>query len=301
MAADLNPLKTQVQNFFDQNQLWIEEQSISRLVVKQRLKRYVYAFVVIWSVLFAGIPLGLVGLVASRSGIETLSCQQNRETTGFDCTLSKRNWLGLGPESDHQSISAVVDATSDSATWSDDKGGGTGKTWVTLRNQSGHLRIFETSYPLGSIEPTFQTEAVKEIQRLLNSDINTFTLEDDARSRWKGQFSGLLVLMSPFVLISILIAYTGLRSRTITLDKANNRYIRQINTLLGKRIRDYDLAEIQSVTIKKVRQHTENGRYYAYRLEINLKSDKQYRLIPMRSHQTVSKVASEIQSFIQPN
>lgn len=39
MTADLNPLKPKIQNFLDQNRLWIEEQIPVRLVVKQRLKR----------------------------------------------------------------------------------------------------------------------------------------------------------------------------------------------------------------------------------------------------------------------
>lgn len=305
MTADLNPLKPKIQNFLDQNRLWIEEQRPSRLVVKQRLKRQASAFLVVWATLFSGIPLSLVALGVSTSGIDTLSCQQTNEATGFDCTTSTRKWLGLGPESEHQMISQVVDATVDSAKWSDDRGGGTEKVWITLRNQTGHLRIFETSYPLASPAPTFHPQTAEEINRLLQSDVDTFTLEDDARSRWTGQFSGLLVLISPFVLGGILFTYIGLRSRTVTFDKTNHLYTREIHTLLGTRVKQYGLDDIQAIKVKEVVRKARNSfnpsgvRHFEYCLEISLKSNKKYRFISMFSRQTVSDVARQMQSFIE--
>ncbi len=299
MADDLNALTVKIQNFFDQNKLWIDEHNTSKLVVKQRLKPWSYAFLVVWAILFAGIPIGLVIFVASETGIKTLTCQRHEETTNFDCTWSTRKFLGWGPETERQVISQVIDAKLDSARWSNDNGGGTEKMWVTLMNQSGHLRIFETSYAIESgFEPTFQPETAAEIQRQLKSDGDTFAIVED--SRLGPQFLGVLLLASPFVLISICVAYVGLRSRTITLDKINHLYTRQINTLLGPRVKQYELDEIQSITVEKVRRHTDTARYYAYCLEIRLKSNRKYRFLDMRNYQTVSDVALQMQSFIKP-
>lgn len=73
----------QLTDAFETNQLEIEAQSPSRLIVKQRLKPWSYVFLILWSVLFAGIPTSLAVWVASEVGVSRLSCQGNDTRTDF--------------------------------------------------------------------------------------------------------------------------------------------------------------------------------------------------------------------------
>ncbi|NER80003.1 MAG: hypothetical protein F6K42_10550 [Leptolyngbya sp. SIO1D8] len=174
-----------VQNVLELNQLSIDEQNPVKLVVRQRLKRGPYLFLLVWSILFAGIPIGLA-------------------------------------------------------------------TWVFL--------------------------------------------ETGARST---QFLGVLLLASPFILLGVLVAYVGLRSRTIILDKTNKLYIREVGTLLGIRTKTYDLKEIQAIHTQKSRHYRDQRVCHFYHLEISLRQGKKHRLPGMRQRQKVSDIVIRMQSFIQ--
>ena len=266
-------------------------------MVKQRLKRWPYGFLVIWSILFAGIPTGLVVLVSSQIGISTLSCQRN-ESASFDCDWSTRKFLGFGPDSEHQSISQVNAAQLDSAQWSNGQGGGTEKMWVTLSSQSERIRLFETAYAIESgYRSTFQPEAVAEIQHLLTSDVNNFVIQED--QRFSVQFLGVLCLAIPFVLLAMTVVYSGLRSRTLILDKTTRLYTRQVRTLLGLQVQQHQLSEIQSITTKEFRHHRNGRLRKVYDLEICLRSNRKHRLPTMGKRETVSKIVVQMQSFIK--
>ncbi|MEM9486769.1 MAG: hypothetical protein AAGA83_24105, partial [Cyanobacteria bacterium P01_F01_bin.116] len=113
--------------------------------------------------------------------------------------------------------------------------------------------------PLKPKFQTFQPQAIEDIKRLLQSDNAAFFFEENVHARWQGQFSGVLVLVSPFILSSVLFTYVRLRSRTVTLDKDNHSYTRQIHTLLGTRVKQYALDDIQSITVKEVIRKTRNS------------------------------------------
>lgn len=291
------PITDTLQDSLEPNCLWIDRQTPSTLVVKQRLKRFSYAFLVIWSILFAGIPMGLVILLASQTGISTLACQKN-ELASFDCDWSTRSFLGLGSVVEHQLVSQVVDAQVESAQWSNARGGGTEKMWVTLTGQSGHVRLFETAYALGSgYRPTFQPAAAAEIRELLILEVDDFLIKQE--QRFSPQFVGMLGLAMLFVVLSIGVAYGGLRSRTLILDKSNHRYSRQVHTLLGMRVKHYALDEITSIKVKEVRHHRNGRLRHLYRLELCLRSHKKHRLPSLYRREVVSKIVVQMQSFIQ--
>ena len=296
---NLNPVTDTIQESLETHQLWIDEETPSKLVIKQRLKQLpCAAFLVFWSILFAGIPLGLVVLVSSQIGVSTLSCQRY-ELSGFNCDYSTRKLLGLGAETKRQSIAQVVDVKLDSAQWSNDNGGGTRKMWVTLMNQSGHLRLFETAYAYSvesDVSPSFQPEAAAEIKRLLNSDVSEFVIVED--HRWDAQFLGVLFLAIPFGLLSMGVAYGGLRSRTLILDKPTRSYTRKVHTLLGTQVKQHALDEIQAITTQERRYHR-NGRHRRwYVLELSLKSNKTHRLPAMRRREVVSKIVAQMLAFM---
>ena len=292
----LNQVTNSLQESLETHRLWIDQQTPAKLVVKQRLKRWAYVFLVIWSILFAGIPTGLVVLVSSKIGLSTLFCQSN-ESANFDCDGSTRKFLGFGPDSEHQSISQVTAAQLDSAQWSNVQGGGTEKIWVTLSSQSERIRLFETAYKIESgYKPTFQPEAVAEIQQLITSDVNNFVIQEDRR--FSVQFLGALCLAIPFILLAMAVAYGGLRSRTLILDKTTRLYTRQVRTLLGLQVQHHQLSEIQSVTTKEFRHHRNGRLREVYGLEICLRPNKKHRLPALRRRETVSKIVVQIQSFI---
>ncbi|ESA32941.1 hypothetical protein N836_23035 [Leptolyngbya sp. Heron Island J] len=286
-----------IQDSLETHCLWIDQQTPTKLVVKQRLKRWPYVFLVMWSILFAGIPTGLVVLVSSQIGISTLSCQRN-ESASFDCAWSTRKFLGFGPAGKHQSISQVTAAQLDSAQWSNGQGGGTEKMWVTLSNQSERIRLFETAYAIESgYRPTFQPDAAAEMQRLLASDVNNFAIQED--QRFSVQFLGVLCLAIPFVLLAMAVAYGGLRSRTLILDKITHLYTHQVNTLLGLQVQQHQLSEIQAITTKEFRHHRNGKLRKVYGLEIYLKSNKKHRLPTLRRRASVSKIVVQMQAFIK--
>lgn len=297
LVNNLNQITDTIQESLETHQLWIDEHTPFKLVIQQRLKRLPYLFLVLWSILFAGIPISLVILVSSQIGISSLSCQRN-ESASFDCNWSSRRFLGFGPDGEHQSISQVTNAQLDSAQWSNGQGGGTEKTWVTLSSPSERIQLFETAYAIESgYRPTFQPNAAAEIQRLLASDINDFVIQED--QRFSVQFLGVLCLAIPFVLLAMAVAYGGLRSRILILDKTSRLYTRRVSTFLGLRTQQHKLAEIQSITTKEFRHHRNGRLRRVYGLEICLKSNKKHRLPTMRRRESVSKIVVQMQSFIK--
>ena len=297
MTSSLPQFNDTVQDTFDVHHLTIETQNRSQLIVQQRLKLWSYIFVALWSILFAGIPAGLAIWVSSQMGISRLSCQQNAAAT-FDCNWSQRQFWGLGPEADQQVIPQVVDAELETAQWSSGEGTGTEKTWVTLLTASDRIRLFEKSYAIESgFQPTFQPEAVAEIKQLITSETDEFAITEN--TRWSPQSLGTLLLATPFLLIGVLVAYITLRSRTLTLDRINHRYIREVNTLFGTRVEAYPLEDIQSVTIKEIRRHTDRRVRRTYHLEVNLSQNRQHRFPGLRQRQRVSEVVVQMRSFIQ--
>ncbi|EDX85196.1 hypothetical protein S7335_2895 [Synechococcus sp. PCC 7335] len=113
------------------------------------------------------------------------------------------------------------------------------------------------------------------------------------------QFLGFLLIVSIFVLVSLLVAYFSLRKREVVLDKENNLYSRKEHTLIGVREKTYALDEIESINIKKSRHRRKGHIYYAYHLVIFLCDGKTHRLPGMKTRQAVVRVLLQMRSFLE--
>lgn len=273
--------------------LVIVEPSESKLILKHQSGILFNLFMIFWSLGFSGIPLGTIVLLASEFGVTTLSCQRV-EPKLVDCVWSQSQYLGLVPKISDQPIKQVADAKLESAEWSNGKGGGTAKVWVSLITKSGKTRLFETQYAIESgFKPTFQPEAAQKIKTFINSPASSFKIAED--TRLSGSFWGGFIIFFPFTLIGLLVLYASVRSPTITLDKTSNLYMRQIHTLLGTRTKTYTIAEIQSV---EVTEHLDKYRRRWYQLTIVLQSGKKYKFPGMRNRDRVQEVAHRVRKFL---
>ncbi|AFZ20472.1 hypothetical protein [Allocoleopsis franciscana] len=273
--------------------LGIVEQNKSKLILKHQHGILINLFIIVWALGFSGIPLGMIVLIASEFGVTTLSCQRV-EPKLIDCVWSKSQYLGFVPKVSNQPIQQVTDAKLESAEWSNGKGGGTAKVWVSLITKSSKTRLFETQYAIESgFKPTFQPEVAQKIKTFINSQATLFKIEED--TRLSGSFLGGLILFLPFTLIGALVLYASVRSRTIILDKTRNLYIRQIHTVLGTQTQTYTLSEIKSV---EVMNYVDSDHWQWYQLMIVLQSNKKYKFPGMINYNRVQEVANQLQNFI---
>ncbi|NJK48278.1 hypothetical protein HC931_08920 [Candidatus Gracilibacteria bacterium] len=272
----------------------IVEQSESKLILKHQHGILINLFIIFWALGFGGIPLGTLVLVSSESGITRLSCQRV-EPQLVDCVLFESQYLGFVTTVPDRPIAQVVDAKLESAEWSNGRGGGTAKVWVSLIAKSGKVRLFETEYAIESgFKPTFQPEAAQKIKNFINSQTPSFKIEED--TRLSVRFLGSLILFLPFFLVAPLVSYVGVRSQTIILDKTRHLYIREIQTLLGTRTKTYTLEEIRSIEVSEyVRRQP---RMILYQLTIVLHSGKKYKLPGLRNYNRVRDVADRLQKFL---
>ena len=273
--------------------LGIVEQSKSKLILKHQHGILINLFMIVWALGFSGIPLGMIVLIASEFGVTTLSCQRV-EPKLVDCVWSKSQYLGFVPKVREQPIRQVTDAKLESAEWSNGKGGGTAKVWVSLITKSIKTRLFETQYAIESgFKPTFQPDAAQKIKTFIHSQATSFKIEED--TRLSVSFWGGVILFLPFTLIGALVLYASVRSQTIILDKTRNLYIRQIHTVLGTRTQTYTLSEIKSVVVTN---YVDSDRWKWYQLMIVLQSSKKYKLPGMINYNRVQEVANQLQAFL---
>lgn len=271
----------------------IIEPSTSKLILKHQPGIMLNLFMIFWSLGFSGIPLGMLVFIASMFGVTTLSCQKV-EPKLVDCVWSQSKYLGLVPKVTNQPIEQVVDAKLESAKWSNGKGGGTAKVWVSLITKSGKNRLFETQYAIESgFKPTFQPEAAQKIKTFINSPASSFKIAED--TRLSGSFWGGLIFFFPFTLIGLLVLYASVRSQTITLDKTRDLYLLQIHTILGNRTKTYTIAEIHSVELT---EHLDRYRRSWYQLTIVLRSGKKYKLPGMSDRDRIQELAHRVQKFL---
>ncbi|MEO0457622.1 MAG: hypothetical protein AAF152_13730 [Cyanobacteria bacterium P01_A01_bin.114] len=214
MANSLARCIQTLQDVAEPHQLHLDRQSPSKLVLRQNLKPWAYAFIMVWATLFTGIPIGLTGLVAAELGIKTSSC------------------------------------------------------------------LVDEPAPASAPASTPQINCEEE-------------------PRWNPQFWGLLLLMAPFVLIGLFVAYGSLRSRTLILDKTHHLYTRKVYTPLGLRVSTYPLDEIRSITTKEYRRHHRGRVYKAYQLQMHLHHHGKHQLPGIRNRQTVSHAVAQMQSFLE--
>jgi hypothetical protein len=271
----------------------IVEPSTSKLILKHHSGILFNLFMIFWSLGFGGLPLGMLVFIASEFGVTTLSCQRV-EPKLVDCVWSESKYLGLVPKISDQPIKQVTDAKLESAEWSNRKGGGTAKVWVSLITKSSKTRLFETQYAIESgFKPKFQPEATQKIKAFINSPASSFKIEQD--TRLSGSFWGGLIFVLPFTLIGLLVLYASVRSQTITVDKTSNLYMRQIHTILGTRTKKYTIGDIQSV---EVTEHLDRYRRRWYQLMIVLRSGKKYKLPAMINRNRVQEVADRVRKFL---
>lgn len=270
----------------------IVEQSESKLILKNKPGIIINFFLIFWALGFGGIPLGMIVFISSQFGVKTLSCERI-EPKLIDCLWSKSQYLGFVQTVRNQPIKQVTEAKLESAQWSNGKGGGTAKLWVSLITKSSKTRLFEEEYAIESgFKPTFQPEAVQKIQTFINSQAPSFKIEED--TRLSESFWGVLIFFLPFPLIAALLLYGGVRSQTITLDKTRNLYIREIHTLLGIRTKTYTLSEIHSVEMTEYN----NNNSRSYQLMIVLQSGEKYKFSGHRSYKRVKEVTNQLQDFL---
>jgi hypothetical protein len=273
--------------------LSIVEQSESKLILKHKHGILINFFLIVWVLGFGGIPLGMIILISSEFGVTMLSCKRI-EPKLVDCVWSKSQYLGFVPKVRNQLIEQVSDAKLESAEWSNGKGGGTAKVWVSLITKSSKTRLFEEQYAIESgFKPTFQPEAAQKIKTFINSQDPSFKIEED--TRLSQSFWGGLILFLPFPSIAALILYISVRSQTLILDKISNVYIRKIHTVLGTRTKTYTLDEIKSVAVT---EYLDTDRWRWYQLTIVLHSGKKYKFPGMRNHNRVQEVANQLQKFL---
>lgn len=278
------------------NKFGIVEQSPSKLVIENNPGILAKLFIIIWALGFGGIPSGLIVLMASQYGVTTLSCKRV-ESQQVDCLYSQSHYLGFRTKVQNQPIRQVTDAKFELAEWSNGKGGGTAKAWVSLINKSGKTRLFEIQYAIESgFKPHFQPDAAQQLKTFIQSQAPTFKIEED--KRWSSGFWIGVVFFSLFPLIAALAVYVAVRSQRITLDKTNNLYTRQVDTLLGTHIRIEPLDEIKSVEVIEYRHPRYRWRF-AYQLVIVLWSGKQYKLPSNMNPYLVYEVESQIKSFLR--
>lgn len=250
----------------------IVEQTETKLVFHRRNGLLLTLFLLFWVLAFGGIPLGMFVLISSEHGVTTLNCQRADGPNKINCEWSQSQYLGLITKVQDRPIKQVTAVKLGSAQWSNGQGGGTEKVWVSMATPTGTTRLFETQFAIESgYQPTWQPKVAQEVQAFLNSQQASLTLSQDTRlssSLW-----GSTPIFLPFTIIAVLVAYGGLRSQTLILDKISNQFKVNTQTILGPRTKTYPLDGVKSI---KVKERWDEA--YTYQLSFSFKSGKRYAL-----------------------
>ncbi|MCU0544230.1 MAG: hypothetical protein MUE44_18980 [Oscillatoriaceae cyanobacterium Prado104] len=274
--------------------LTIIRENTTELELKAEFPLALKIFLLYWACGFAGIPIfSVLVWVSPDTGTTSLACQRI-EPTQIECKKSRSRYFGIISGSS-ESIAPVLQAEFKTKEILENDGDRMVRSWLSLRTYAGETKIIEDLYnqASGDISQAKKMEAIaSQIQTFINSQSPSITLVLDSNLQ---QGIGFSLFLSILPSIAALVLYLSLRSQIVILDKTNNRYTHVVHTLLGTRIQEHHLSEIQKIEVREDDDH--DGPKTAT-LVIKLRSGRVYKLNGTEDIPNAHAIAHRLRVFL---
>lgn len=271
----------------------IVKQTPSELSLKNQSSPLRKGFISLWALLFAGIPLAMMGFWIYGLGVIQLSCQRV-EPTQVRCDRTQSRLLGFMP-GPSESFDQVTAAKMKTAIGHDSDSVRTIDNWVVLQTANGEATYVEDPVRINGRKGSAQEmQAIAEqITQFLTSEQATLTLQRDLRFRL-GNSIFPLGFMGLFVLLGGTVVHFSFRFEELIFDKNTQQFHCIRHTLMGKKTWQCPLSEIEDVAVD-VRIDSNGDAFYA--LKLMPQQGKQALIPGPKSH--VEEASSIIRAFLQ--
>ncbi|MBT9311265.1 hypothetical protein [Leptothoe kymatousa] len=237
----------------------IVKQTPSELILRNQPSNVRKGIVILWAVLFSGIPLAMMGAWIYGLGVTQLSCQ--RESSQVVCDRTQSRLLGAlpGPVETFDQVT-VAELKTSAAT---ERSVTVVDNWVALQTANGEVAYVEEPMRINGRKGTAnEMQAITDqINQFLASEQTTLTLERDLRFRLGNSLFPLL-FMGMFVVIGGAVVYVSFRSEELVFDATTQQFHSSCRTLLGTKNWQCALSDLEDVAMD-VRTDSHGDAIYA--------------------------------------
>jgi hypothetical protein len=233
-------------------------QTSSQLTVQSKLGRGKY-FLILFMVMFGGMPLFMMITILANRGVTTLFCQRI-QSTEVTCEKSVSRFWGL-VEQPATSLGTVSQATFQSFTTTDSEGDEVVEHFATLVTSQGQVNAFEGN-------AVQMQEYVARINEFIQANNNSLVVAHDTRSAGTLVFDVfVLAFIAIFPSVAAFGVYGILRTETQILDKNTRCLTRQSKTLLGTKQEKHTFKKIDRIEIVE-KTDSDGDKFYYTKLVV---------------------------------
>ncbi|WP_293130204.1 hypothetical protein [Microcoleus sp. bin38.metabat.b11b12b14.051] len=235
----------------------IIEKTEHLLKLKNGLSLFGLVFPALWLIGFTGIPLSMILIPMSSSGVERLSCKKI-EPKIASCEMSKSSFMGL-VKGELQSIPQVKEARVDKIDTTDSDGNSTFKHNVFLVTNQGSVYL-----------PSQTVDDANSFNQYIQNSVEKLVIEKDNRVL---DFGGILIFGS-FVVIGFAAVYSMIDDLfsvdTYIFDKNTSILTLKKRGIRTNKVVEKSLSKISEVELKTVQYKTEHMDSYIHEYEVRL-------------------------------
>ena len=235
----------------------IIEKTEHLLKLKNGLSLFGLVFPALWLIGFTGIPLSMILIPMSSSGVERLSCKKI-EPKIASCEMSKSSFMGL-VKGELQSIPQVKEARVDKIDTTDSDGNSTFKHNVFLVTNQGSVYL-----------PSQTVDDANSFNQYIQNYVEKLVIEKDNRVL---DFGGILIFGS-FVVIGFAAVYSMIDDlfsvNTYIFDKNTSILTLEKRGIRTNKVVEKSLSKISEVELKTVQYKTEHMDSYIHEYEVRL-------------------------------
>ncbi|MEM9511181.1 MAG: hypothetical protein AAF978_00620 [Cyanobacteria bacterium P01_E01_bin.48] len=278
----------------------IVKQTHSELILLNQPSTFTKLFLTVWSLLFAGIPLIMIGTLARDLGVTRLSCHRIEETQ-VRCDRQQSQLLDLVqlPAESYMQVTAASVKTERGSEWDSDRNRRvpTVDNWVVLSTSQGEVAFVEDVVRVNGTRGSVQEmqSIANDINRFLRSDDKSLVLKRDLRLRL-GQSVLPLAFLSLFPFIGAVVLYCTLQSEMLVFDGTLRRLHCDRKTLLGLKTWQLPFHQIRDVAIDV---HTDSDGDSTYTLALRLDRDPDKKLLSTTNRHPVETARDAIRKFLR--
>jgi hypothetical protein len=238
-------------------------------------------FPAVWVTGFSGIPLLMILITMSSSGVERLSCKKN-ESKSATCEIRKSSFMGL-VKGELDSIEQVQEARVDKIDTTDSEGNPTFKQNVFLVTNQGNVYL-----------PSQTVKDAELFNKYIQTSVGTLVIEKDNRL----SNIGSILFDGCFVVIGFATIYLGFAPlfsvETYIFDKNGSTLTIKTRGIRVNEVTERSLSEISEVKLETI--YGENGMLY----EVCLLMDEGDRLClgGSSNQKEQQKIADWIRSYL---
>ena len=265
----------------------IIEKTEHLLKLKNGLSLFGLVFPALWLIGFTGIPLSMILIPMSSSGVERLSCKKI-EPKIASCEMSKSSFMGL-VKGELQSIPQVKEARVDKIDTTDSDGNSTFKHNVFLVTNQGSVYL-----------PSQTVDDANSFNQYIQNYVEKLVIEKDNRVL---DFGGILIFGS-FVVIGFAAVYSMIDDlfsvNTYIFDKNTSILTLEKRGIRTNKVVEKSLSKISEVELKTVQYKTEHMDSYIHEYEVRLLMNEGDILCLSRSsnREEQQKIADLIRGYL---